>query len=227
MRLEPTPNAEQQLEQHLANLNDNDFILVTSTQAASQAKAIWDAHPPADLSRFHCFAVGSSSAAILSDYADFLHPDTETSEALWEMIEQQHFAKSTTPNASQRPEKQQVLMLKGEGGRKFLKSALQQVRCLVVECNMYQRQITLPNVDSTHWQHQNIDCIVVTSGELLQAAFQYFPESWLLSRYWIVVSERMAELAKSLGIKHVLVSRAANDSALLEAVRQFPEGKHD
>lgn len=224
MRLQQTPDAASQLQTQLAKLSDNDLILVTSTQAASQAKALWDAQPsPPDLSHYHCFAVGSSSAQILSEFASFSYPKVETSEALWDMIKDKKLALTSSKSSL----KQKALILKGEGGRKFLKSSLQQVGCLVVECNMYRRQSILPKVDASHWQNQHIDCVVVTSGELMNTAFQYFPKAWLTSLHWIVVSERMAAIAYEHGIKHVFVSSAANDKALLEAVRQFPEGKHD
>lgn len=230
MQLIPTEDAEQQCVSALSSVNNNDLILVTSTKAANIAANILKSHPQlADFSALQCYAVGQSSAALLASFGQFQSPEIETSEGLLALISQQldlnlNNAQLCAQSTDKAPKPRRVIILKGEGGRETLKTAFQQVGCLVVECNLYRRQAIAPETTTSQWQQQNVDCIIATSGELMQNAFNCLPRDWLCSKHWIVVSERMQAKARDFGInKPIFVSRAANDAALLDAVRQFPE----
>ncbi|MCY7296257.1 uroporphyrinogen-III synthase [Alteromonas sp. a30] len=227
MRLQPMENVENILLPALHALNNNDIILVTSTKAAEIAADILKAQQSCpDFSTLHCYAVGQSSASTLSELGHFKSPEIETSEGLLNLLSPVISSSKQFANSKKhhRPPKR-VVILKGEGGRQTIKTTLQQVGCLVVECDLYRRQAITPEKTTSHWQQQSVDCIIATSGELMQNAFNSLPNDWLCDKHWIVVSDRMKAKAKDFGInKPIFVSRAANDAALLEAVRQFPEG---
>jgi uroporphyrinogen-III synthase len=56
---------------------------------------------------------------------------------------------------------------------------------------------------------------------VINAAFDYFESSWLKQLNWIVVSQRTAEIASTLGITKIDISRDASDQALIQCAQQL------
>ena len=63
--------------------------------------------------------------------------------------------------------------------------------------------------------------LMATSGEVIDAAFNYFEASWLKTVNWIVVSQRTAEIASRLGVTQIDISRDASDQALIQCAQQL------
>lgn len=76
---------------------------------------------------------------------------------------------------------------------------------------------------SAHWQRAGVDTLVVTSGEMLQQLYtlvpDYYRSSWLLRCRLVVVSERLATLARELGWRTIRVADNADNDALIRALQ--------
>jgi len=73
------------------------------------------------------------------------------------------------------------------------------------------------------WHTRGVSTLVVTSGEMLQQLFSLIPpwyrENWLLRCRLVVVSERLANLARELGWQEIQVADNADNDALLRALQ--------
>lgn len=212
----------------LISLETGDWVISTSTFASELAVNTLANIANPDRASFlinevKWFAIGEKSAHILmsGSHHSPTHvsiPEQETSEGLLTYLENYLACDNTVEVFPEK--KRKIIILKGVGGRALLKNSLQKSGHQVTEANVYQRKILEPAMLSKSWYQPNISCVVVTSGELLQATFQYFENNnqWLTSLPWVVVSERMANIAKDYGIKTTFVSGGANNTALFSTV---------
>lgn len=127
-----------------------------------------------------------------------------------------------------------IVIVRGNGGRELIKHGLLARGAKVTYVQSYKR-VPLP-LDgqrlSDQWRQQQIQCIVVTSNEILSLLLTSLPDvalPWLQQRQWIMVSQRMAETAVAMGIpaSNIFLAASANDQALLDAIcllrRKFHE----
>lgn len=225
-----------QFHTNLATLTSGDWVISTSTFAselvAKEFKQLKNKDKISKLQQeIAWFAIGEKSAQILMSESSHVirkvnFPEKETSEGLLA-----HLAKFSTYDTKVElfPEKKRkIIILKGEGGRTLLKDSLLALGHQVMESDLYKRKIVEPAMLSKSWYQSHISCVVVTSGELLQATFQYFAgeNQWLKLLPWVVVSERLANIAKDYGIKTIFVSGGANDTALFSTVSVASASQH-
>lgn len=127
-----------------------------------------------------------------------------------------------------------ILIVRGNGGRELIKQGLLARGAKVTYVQSYKR-VPLP-LDgqrlSDQWRAQQIQCIVVTSNEILSLLLTSLPDAalpWLQQRQWIMVSQRMAETAIAMGIPatHISLAASANDQALLDAICQLRRKFHE
>ncbi len=117
-----------------------------------------------------------------------------------------------------------ILLLRGNGGREVIASTLRFRGGEVDYCECYSRQPVKYDVSgfSGHWQQCGIQTIVVTSGEMLQLLYNLVTDSdgkaWLLRCDLIVVSERLANIAQTLGWQTIKVAKSADNDALIQAL---------
>lgn len=192
----------------LAALPADGIIIVVSTTAAKilaeVASSLSDEQS--------VIAVGPSSASILSQAGiAALQPQQANSEGVLAMA------------AVEQITGKQVLILKGQGGRPLLEQALSCRGAEVTCSDLYQRQRLKKPVASAHWHPDQIHCIIATSGEIIEAAFDCFDPAWLKTQQWIVVSQRTGEIATKLGVTQVSISDNATDPALIQCVKQLAE----
>ena len=162
------------------------------------------------------FAIGRTTALTLhavSHLAIHYPQDRETSEVLLQLPELQQI------------QGKQALILRGNGGRELLGETLRERGAKVTFCECYQRnEINYnPLEEAWRWYERQISIIVVTSGEMLQQLYTLIPiwyrENWLLQCQLLVVSERLASLARHLGWHNILVADNADNDALLRALQ--------
>jgi len=162
------------------------------------------------------FAIGRTTALALhaASHLTIHYPqDRETSEVLLQLPELQQI------------HGKQALILRGNGGRELLGETLQERGAKVTFCECYQRnEINYnPLEEAWRWYERQISIIVVTSGEMLQQLYTLIPawyrENWLLQCQLLVVSERLASLARHLGWHNILVADNADNDALLRALQ--------
>jgi uroporphyrinogen-III synthase len=182
------------------------YVIVTSTVAAEQCVLMKNQWP-----KSVCFfAVGASTGLIIQSAGlEVVVPQEARTEGLLALPQLNDVVN------------QSVIIMKGFGGRELLHDTLVTRGAKVAEWEVYKRVKLDSPVSTQDWHPAQIRCIIATSGEVIQAAFDYFETSWLVSVNWIVVSQRTAELASKLGVTKVNISRDASDQALIQCAQQL------
>ena len=113
-----------------------------------------------------------------------------------------------------------IVILRGNGGREHLYQALEARGATVQYCETYQRQwLTLSGHTLIQtWQTQNVTQIVITSGEQIVHLCQLVPindRPWLWARQLFVPSQRLNDLASTLGFTDIHTVGSANNLAIV------------
>jgi uroporphyrinogen-III synthase len=184
----------------------NIYVIVTSTVAAQQCVLMKNQWPQ----NVCFFAVGASTGHILRVTGfNVVVPKESRTEGLLAL-----------PQLTQVVD-QSIIIMKGFGGRELLRDVLINRGAKVAEWEVYKRVKLDSPVFTQDWRTKQIRCIIATSGEVIQAAFEYFEASWLQTVNWIVVSQRTADIASQLGVTQIDVSRDASDQALIQCAQQW------
>ncbi|BAT45788.1 uroporphyrinogen-III synthase [Escherichia albertii] len=205
-----------QLADQLTALGEGDLLFVLSQHAVAFAQSQlhqqsleWPTFPA-------YFAIGRTTALALHTVSghNVRYPqDREISEVLLQLPELQNIVGK------------RALVLRGNGGRELIGETLTARGAEVVFCECYQRcAIHYDGAEEAiRWQSRGVTTIVVTSGEMLQQLWtlipQWYREHWLLCCRLLVVSERLAKLARELGWKDIKVADNADNDALLRALQ--------
>ena len=157
----------------------------------------------------HCLAVGQGTAAILRDAGyTVTAPDLDmTSEGLLEMPELASL------------KGQEIVIFRGEGGRRVMDEAFVQRGASVTSCVLYRRE-----PDPTHRdvllqavRDNAFDAVVIHSGELLSNMAALLPDEALetVLRYPLIVPhERVAAKARGLGARRIEIACNASTDAI-------------
>ena len=184
----------------------NIYVIVTSTVAAQQCVLMKNQWPE----NVCFFAVGASTGRILQNAGlAVVVPQEARTEGLLALPQLNHV------------DNQSVIIMKGFGGRELLHDILTNRGAKVAEWEVYKRVKLDTPVSTQDWRTAQIRCIIATSGEVIQAAFDYFDVNWLQTLNWIVVSQRTAEIASKLGVTQIDISRDASDQALIQCAKQL------
>lgn len=196
----------------LAPCSSRDYVIAVSAQAVTFAdNTLKSQNLPWPNARY--IAVGEATARAFSAIGidQVGVPDDPRSEGIIALPELQRLAG------------QQVVILRGDGGRDLIAPTLSARGARVQYCEVYRRQYR-PDPDGElvkGWQRRGVDSIIVTSGGLLNHLFQLAAaraKDWLLSRLLIVPSERVAQEAKALGFTLVINAEGASNQALLQVL---------
>ncbi len=135
-----------------------------------------------------------------------------TSEAMLDLPALQHVAG------------QNILLVKGEGGRELLEQTLTQRHANVTSLTVYQRR----NPDygtglvARTVEDQRINAIVATSGEIVaNLAFHTLEAVSLRALPLFVPSHRVSEIAKASGFTQIHLTLGASDSDIASALKRF------
>lgn len=113
-----------------------------------------------------------------------------------------------------------IIILRGQGGRELLGDTLQKRGASVEYAEVYRR--ACPAHDLTTLQASNADLITATSNASLQNLFDMATHKqvqWLRTRQLIVISQRTATLAKTLGFQlPAKIAPSTDDQGLLDAM---------
>ena len=120
-----------------------------------------------------------------------------------------------------------VVIFRGNGGREHIANSLRQRGAKVSYIESYQRVWrTLPINIAEQWRAQQINCIVVTSNDILLALIKYLASAtdnrdnyWQCQCLWLVVSDRIEKNAKDLGLTRVLNTHSANSKVLSDTLQ--------
>lgn len=149
----------------------------------------------------HVVAIGESTANALKHYQVDVHdipaaPDSEHVLALQRLQKLKH---------------QNVLIFKGEGGRPLIEDVLKQRKAHVITLSVYKRIMPSisPQFIQSLWRDDAVDIILLTSEQAMKHCFQLFGQEanhWLKSKPYLVISQRLAQIATSYGINTIIVS---------------------
>ncbi|MDC0611206.1 uroporphyrinogen-III synthase [Vibrio sp.] len=119
---------------------------------------------------------------------------------------------------------QNIVILRGNGGREYLADQLIKRGAKVEYCEVYRRAF-IPfeaSVMVPQWQDQDVDHIVFTSEEQLRFFVNKIPgqlHAWMVGLSVFVPSERIAQVAKGIGFQNTIVVGSANNFDLMAAIQ--------
>ncbi len=184
----------------LTSANGPDIVIFTSTYAAKFViKAMQQQDWPETT---NIIAIGEGTASTLITAGITVRtPDVASSEGLLNM------------NDLLDVSGMHIAIIKGVGGRTLLKQRLSQLGASVTNFDCYERLPNLAVIEQLGQNEAKAECVVATSGELIELALMHLDDAWRL-KTWVVVSERTAEIAREKGIEDVVVSPSARNEDL-------------
>ncbi|MCC3704719.1 uroporphyrinogen-III synthase [Rouxiella badensis] len=200
----------------LASLVPQDLIFVLSQHAVNYADRALRQHAQHWPDFVSYYAIGRTTGLLMhrATSLPIVYPqDGETSETLLQLP------------ALQSLKGRNALILRGNGGRELLADTLKERGVNITYCECYRRSPLHydGSEQSSSWQRAGVNTLVVTSGEMLQQLYtlvpDYYRTTWLLSCTLIVVSERLATLARQLGWQSIRVAENADNDALIRALK--------
>lgn len=206
----------EQLKQYQTELSQFDIIIAISDNAVEYSHAWLQQQQLTWPDDSQYFAIGEKTATRWHQLGAVtaLYPSQADSEGLLQLPE---FNAVKDRN---------VLLLKGNAGRDLIASELVQRGAKVVEIGTYQRQPLPLNALETvaKWQHNDINSVIITSGEILSALLNVVPKSernWLFQLNLIVISQRIAKLARAAGFTQIWIAQGASSDALIQCLQEI------
>jgi uroporphyrinogen-III synthase len=146
-------------------------------------------------------AIGQSSATALKHFdVPATVPNVPDSEHLLALT------------SLKQPRGQNLLLFKGEEGRTLIEEVLLERGVQLTTLNVYQRLLPKinPQFVKSLWHDDLVDIILLTSEQSMHHLFRLFKEEahdWLRSKTCLVISQRLAQIASSMGISAVIHSQ--------------------
>ncbi|MEW6989686.1 uroporphyrinogen-III synthase [Colwelliaceae bacterium 6441] len=123
-----------------------------------------------------------------------------------------------------------ILIVRGDGGREFLAEQLGEKGAAVSYLESYQRQwlpVLAEQIEA--WQEKKVNVIVITSNALLKRVVDLInitDKYWQNTCLWLVVSERIAQTARQMGLQKVVNTHGANNHSIITTLLKM-ESKND
>lgn len=209
------PLDKDALQTAIQQLDEADIVIFVSPNAVKKAMPLLQAVWPKLPENLLITAVGKSTQKVLKAYGlkSVLCPEDEfNSEALLSL-----------PVFNQ-IQNRMILIFQGETGRGLLENVLT-TRGANVRLAICYRRVLTPHIPAStvfNWQKIGINCIVYTSAEGMLNLFQLIDESfhrWLKTLPSVVVSTRLAEIAKGIKIDTIIQSHGADSASIIEALK--------
>ncbi|HIO96395.1 MAG TPA: uroporphyrinogen-III synthase [Leucothrix sp.] len=202
LEINPPDNFELS-KQRLDKILNYDLVIFISPNAVEQGLKWLN---PSSLQGLEVTAVGAKTSALLTQYGmrvDFSPKGNFNSEALLALPEMRNLGSG-----------KKIAILRGEGGRDFLKEQLELQGCNVDYINLYKRSCPQKNLEVLKEYHKNkqLDIILLTSGTSAAHLFlmkdKYGNNDWLNDTCLLAGSNR---------IKQQVLSRTSHRGELLSS----------
>ncbi|URJ25056.1 uroporphyrinogen-III synthase [Candidatus Blochmannia ocreatus (nom. nud.)] len=203
------------LEKQLNLLSKGDLLLITSQQAINYAhRRLIDIRKSWPIGLIYC-AIGRSTSKKMHNLSGILakYPiDEETSECLLQSPELMHI------------NGKRVLILRGNNGRTILDDVLRQRGAMVLSCECYSRNLLKYDglEQCLNLLRLNIEILVITSGVVLEQLYYLIPKfyriGWLIRCKLVVVSMRLASVARNLGWTDIIIAKSADNNSLIQVL---------
>ncbi|CAO95257.1 uroporphyrinogen-III synthase [Erwinia tasmaniensis] len=214
--IEFTPGTQlDRLPDRLEALEAGDLVFILSQHVIHYAQPTFNRLESTWPASLNYYAIGRSTAlafhAASGRQVSWPH-EQETSEILIQLPDLQVVTGK------------RALILRGNGGRELLAETLlnRGAKVEFIECYQRCNKHYHGAEEGRRWRNQGIDTLVVTSGEMLQQLYSLFTDidrdEWLLHCRLVIVSERLATLARKLGWANIDVADGADNDALLRAI---------
>ncbi len=220
IEIEPLNDPEELeiVKQKILNLDRYSKAIFISTNAAEQGLQWIDRYWPQLPAGLEAFAVGPGTATVLRrlSWPVYCSERGVTSEDLLAL-----------PPLDQ-VQGERIALFRGKGGRELLAETLRQRGAEVDYLELYSRRTpdyTTDIVDELI-RRDPIDAIVVTSAQILDVLLHLLNDNDEIKTLSVIVpSQRLLEQARSAGFTRVLNAGAANDEAVMTALRQLQNNK--
>jgi len=196
-----------------------DIAIFVSVAAVKFAHRCDELNRSINFKRTTFIAVGQATknALLTLGISDVLVPEQENSEGVLLLP------------ALQQVNNKSIVIFRGNGGREHIATKLTQRGAKICYIESYQRVWrTLTKNISQQWQAQQINCILVTSNDslmalltLLQGDEGKLPDYWQHDCLWLVVSSRIEDNARAIGLKKVVNSHSANTVKLANTIKSL------
>jgi uroporphyrinogen-III synthase len=192
------------------SLNAYDWLIFVSRNAVDCFVAGWQRPLPEAL---QLAAVGDGTAAAMRDQGlkvDLQPARSTGSEGL------------LATDAMQQLANQQVLIVRGVGGRELLADTLAARGANISYLEVYRRALTAPDTAALATA-LTADKVICTSVAGVNNLYQLFGPDMtiLMKKPLVVLSERIRQHALSLGFERVFVTAAAGDKAILQRLTEM------
>lgn len=201
------------LEQTIQKLASIDWVIFVSPNAVNQVLPLWRRYWPESLMNLCIGAVGKSTAAALSAYAlDAIYPEDEfSSESLLSLP------------GLQSMQGKSVVIFQGDTGRGRLQEVLIERGANVSTVIAYRRVSASPVSLSSlqKWQQSGINAVIYTSAQGMLNLYTLVNvdyHNWLKHIPAVVVSDRLAEIARGIKIQSIIQSQDARNSEILKSL---------
>mgnify|MGYP000004522140 CR=1 FL=1 len=187
------PNLEKIDQAIFTSSNAVKFFFAAFHNICTHSPSFW---PPT----IKIIAIGKATAAMLAEYGlmNVTVPPISTSEQLIELP------------SLKLVQNQSILLVKGIGGRDLIATTLRQRGVNLISVDVYQRQkpATTKKYLQHLWRENGIDMIILTSKEAMQNLVALLGREalpWLRGKPCLVISQRLAECAKEIGMQHITI----------------------
>jgi uroporphyrinogen-III synthase len=193
--------AEQNWIKLLPDLNKVDQAVFISANAVHHCFTQLAAHHIIWPAKINVIAIGQGSAKALQEFNIQVStiPAFPDSEHLLSL------------NCLHQLKNQTVLLFKGEDGRQLIEEGLRQREANLFILPVYKR--VMPKIRhqfmNTLWQDDLVDIILLTSEQSIHNLFKMFGKeayNWLIHKPVVVISDRLAQTAKSFGMTQIIIS---------------------
>lgn len=209
----------RQLNSLNTQLNKADIVIAVSQHAVDFANKHLSEHKMSWPLKTY-LAIGQKTAHSLSKttHLDVNYPLVSDSEHFVELAELTSVRKKY------------VVILRGNGGREYIKDTLIAREANVHYCETYQRLPIVGENPVPIWQKQRINTVVITSSEQLTLLYNSTLESdrhWLTQLYLIVPSARIAGDGEALGFCHITIARSAANKDIISALQSTQDSTYE
>ena len=205
------PSHPQQFQEQVFRVDEQDWLIFISPQAVVSASykihQFWPQFPW----QVKVAALGAGTAKALQKASLPVDVFPDTTWNSWGLLRLPQF---------QHVSGKKIMIVRGEGGRTELADKLKQRGAIVTHMIAYQR--SLPQVDVSDClgllRAQAVDVVITASGEGLENLKELLKPGWPTLQFVpvVVISQRMADIAKELGFRKILTAKNASHHAILE-----------
>lgn len=215
LELRGLPELAPETREHIDRLDNYRHLVFISANAVrfgmEKIQVLWPQLPHG----IQAYAVGDSTAALLGEYGieALAAGPAMTSEGLLSLPQLNAVAG------------QNVLIVKGLGGRSTLRDTLSKRGALVDELACYRRlcPVLAPGQLAKKLSNWHIDLILISSGEGLCNLLSLLSPAETINLYtvsMIVPSRRVARMAEDAGFTRVYTAENASNAAMLDMVEK-------